>query len=377
MSVKSDISRDAYMLTESLAKKGFDLWQHSFTGKNARTGEEKTFFVEFFLCNPALAADRPVLGQAPENQAAGRYPSYLMVKAGCWGKNAKQIHRFFSWKRISLHETAPFSINAQDCLVSETYLKGSVTISPAETARHPEYLCQSGSMSWHLKINKKVPFHAGFPAGKFFRTVCASGNFRHSEGAKTEYEGTVTLDGEEYLVLPETSCGYAGKIWGSEFASRQIHFSSCDLLSFKTGRRLTDSAFEITGSIPSLFGRPKKHKLTGDIYYEGKLLEFRFLKFGTFPSTKFFCRETEDEMIWHIRQESLTALVKTELHCPKEDMLFMTYESPDGTLRSNRLMGGTGTGFMRLYKKSGRKRTLIDELVVRHARCISALPEDS
>ena len=48
-----DVSRDQFMLSGSLADQGYDWWWHSFTGRNARTGEERAFFVEFFSssCN--------------------------------------------------------------------------------------------------------------------------------------------------------------------------------------------------------------------------------------------------------------------------------------------------------------------------------------
>jgi len=78
-----DITRDACMLRGHLRKQGYDWWWHSFTAHDALTGEEKPFFIEFFLCNPDLAQDVPVLGQLPSHPK----PSYLMVKAGCWGED--------------------------------------------------------------------------------------------------------------------------------------------------------------------------------------------------------------------------------------------------------------------------------------------------
>ena len=77
-----DISRDACMLRGPLAHHGYDWWWHSFTAQDAETGEDKPFFIEFFVCNPALAEDEPILGQLPASKEAGKRPSYLMVKAG-------------------------------------------------------------------------------------------------------------------------------------------------------------------------------------------------------------------------------------------------------------------------------------------------------
>ena len=65
-----DITRDAFMLHGPLAHLGYDWWWHSLTAQDAKTGEDKAFFIEFFVCNPALKEEYPVLGQLPENRAA-------------------------------------------------------------------------------------------------------------------------------------------------------------------------------------------------------------------------------------------------------------------------------------------------------------------
>ena len=71
-----DITGNACMLSGPLAHQGYDWWWHSFTAQDAETGEEKPFFIEFFVCNPALAEDEPVFGQLPEKRyAAGELRS--------------------------------------------------------------------------------------------------------------------------------------------------------------------------------------------------------------------------------------------------------------------------------------------------------------
>ena len=49
MSSKHDIKRNACQLFGRQAKCGYDWWWHSFTAQNAVTGEEKAFYIEFFL----------------------------------------------------------------------------------------------------------------------------------------------------------------------------------------------------------------------------------------------------------------------------------------------------------------------------------------
>ena len=67
MFTKQDLTRDAFMLNGSFADEGYDWWWHSFTAVNDETGEEKTFFIEFFTCNPELGGSEPVLGQDEYN----------------------------------------------------------------------------------------------------------------------------------------------------------------------------------------------------------------------------------------------------------------------------------------------------------------------
>ena len=170
------------MLHGPLAHNGYDWWWHSFTAQDAETGEDKPFFIEFFICNPALAEDSPILGQLPENKEAGKKPSYLMVKAGCWGEDHCQLHRFFSLRDTSMNKDTPYRVSAADCLATEDALRGSIDI---------------------------------------------------------------TYNGRKYIVSPEKSFGYADKNWGRDFTSPWVWLSSNCLKSRKTGEMLKNSVFDI------------------------------------------------------------------------------------------------------------------------------------
>lgn len=79
----SDITRNQYMLTGPLAKLGYDWWWHSLTAENETTGERKSFYVEYFVCNPACAHDEPVIvWNRSDLREKGVRPSYLMVNVG-------------------------------------------------------------------------------------------------------------------------------------------------------------------------------------------------------------------------------------------------------------------------------------------------------
>lgn len=363
---KHDISRDACMLTGGQAQCGYDWWWHSFTARHAETGEEKPFFIEFFLCNPASGGDEPVFGQLADNKAKDIKPSYLMVKGGSWGKDGGQLHRFFGWNKTEVSWKVPYSVKADDCFCTETELRGSVKVSPEDAAAHPEYMCGSGEMSWNLKIDKKVAFNVGYGASKLMRTLQLFEMFWHAEGMKSAYSGEVYWNGQKYIVTPETSFGYADKNWGKGFTSPWVWLSSNNLTSNVSGKKLEDSVFDIGGGKPKIGPIVLDRKLLSAFWYEGKCFEFNFSKFWTFTRTQFNCHESDTQMIWHVEQKTWRNRMVTDITCEKEDMLLVNYESPNGEKRHRRLWnGGNGVGTVKLY----RDGKLVDDVSAKNIGC--------
>ena len=283
-----------------LCKKGYDWWWHSFTAIHELTGEEKPFFIEFFTCNPALGREIPILGQLPENKVRGLKPSYLMIKAGWWGEDATQLHKFIAWNDVKIKAKAPYCVQSGDFFASDTCLKGNIEISCEESAAHPEYMCGYGSMSWDLRIDKRIAYNVGYGASRFFRDIKAFEMYWHAEGMKSLYEGDVILNGQHYIVKPDTSFGYADKNWGRGFTSPWVWLSSNNLTSSITGKKLENSVFDIGGGRPKIYFLALERKLLGGFFYEGKEYEYNFSKFWTLPKTEFDATETEDKIIWHV-----------------------------------------------------------------------------
>ena len=365
-----DLNRNAFMLHGPLAHHGYDWWWHSFTAREEKTGEEKPFFIEFFVINPALAENKPVFGQLPENKEAGKLPSYLMVKAGCWGEDHCQLHRFFSLKKAKVYNTVPYRVSADDCIASETLLTGSIDITKEQSLAHPEWMCDYGSISWDLTIEKQIAFNVGYGASKPLRGAEAFAMYWHAEGMKSAYKGTITLNGKTYVVTPETCYGYADKNWGRDFTSPWVWLSSNCLVSKKTGKTLKNSVFDIGGGRPKVYFVPLDRRLLGVFYYEGKEYDFNFSKVHLKVKTDFSFEETDERVIWHIRQENIHAVMETEIYCNKKDMLFVNYEAPDGSKRHNRLWnGGNGWGTVKLYDKTPDGLSLVDEIEATHIGC--------
>lgn len=364
MANKKSTSKNSYMLKGLLKKQGYDWWWHSLTAINKKTGEEKPFFIEYFTCNPALAEDTPVLGQHPDRQKDGKKPSYIMIKAGTWGKDAKQLHRFIPWKEVTIAKD-PILVSG-DCFLSENRIAGSIDVQELK----PEYMCNIGTMQWDLTVNKQVAFNVGYGSSKFFRTLNAFEMYWHAEGMKTQYSGTITLDGEEYDVFPEKSFGYADKNWGKNFTTPWVWLSSNNIYSEKLGRPLENSVFDIGGGRPKVFGIPLNRKLLSNIWYEGQDLEFNFSKFWTVCRTKFDFKENANTVEWYVRQETTKAIFEITVECKKEDMLLINYESPDGKKRHNKLWnGGNGTGTLTIYKKHFGKKEHLDTLKFANTGC--------
>ena len=365
-----DTTRNEFMLHGPLARNGYDWWWHSFTAQDAETGEDKPFFIEFFVCNPALAESEPVFGQLPGNKASGKKPSYLMVKAGTWGEDHCQLHRFFPWKDVKLQGKAPYSIEAANCYAGENSLKGSISITDKQAHDHPEWMCDAGEMFWNLTIDKQIAFNVGYGASKPLRDIEAFAMYWHAEGMKSDYSGEIIFNRRKYIVTPEKSYGYADKNWGRDFTSPWVWLSSNCLYSKKKGDYLHNSVFDIGGGRPKIYFVPLDRRLLGVFYYEGKEYDFNFSKLHLKVRTEFSFKETDDEVIWHVRQENSHAAMETEVFCKKKDMLWVNYEAPDGSKQHNRLWnGGNGWGTVKLYDKVDGQFVLADEIEATHIGC--------
>ncbi len=366
---KSDLNRNHYMLQDALAYKGYDWWWHSFTGYHSITGEEKSFFIEYYICNPALGGSKAILGQHPKNRKMHRKPSYAMIKVGAWGKDAKQIHNFYP---ITEFSSSKYILNLRigNCTLTETRMFGSCKVSEGEARQHPEYMCDAGSMYWDITMNKKIAYNVGYGASRLLRNMNAFEMFWHAEGIKTEYKGKIIFDGEEYDIIPNQSYGYADKNWGSDFTSPWLWISSCNMKSLVTGQKLQHSAVEVGGGRPRIFGFAMNRKLLGGMFYEGKMYDYNFSKFWTGAKIDYDFREGRHKNTWKVRAVNRDSMMELILQCPKDEMLLINYEAPNGKKLHNRLWnGGTGYGRIKLYRRHKTGLKLIDDIEIKNVGC--------
>ena len=355
------------MLKGSLAKQGYDWWWHSLTGYNKETGEPRQFFIEYFTCNPELAEDKPILGQDPENKSKGKKPSYFMLKVGGWGKEPKQIHNFYSMKEFKCPDDK-LDIKVGDKIsLTEKHMTGFCKVTEEEAKNHPEYMSSAGEMKWDLDIDKQITFNVGYGASSFFRKLNSFEMFWHVEGVKTQYKGTIEMDGINYEVIPEKSYGYADKNWGADFTSPWLWISSWNLTSLISGKKLNNSAFVAGGGKPKAFKISLPRKLLIGFYYEGKEYEYNFARFWNKVSVDFGFEEGKEENKWFINASNWDSKIELKLSCKRSEMLLFNYEAPNGKKLHNRLWnGGNGYGEIKLMKKDG---TLIDHIKIENAGC--------
>lgn len=369
---QSDLTRNSYMLRGSLSRKGYMRWFHSFSGVQPDTGETRTFFIEFFIINPGLGCDLPVLGQHPYYKKRGMKPSYVMVKAGAFpdadGEGGRQLHGFYPISSLKA-TAAPLIMQVEDCFYSENRLTGSVEVS-REEAKHRSFMSDAGRMEWDVEVHKAVSCHTGILAGAFFRAVNGLESFWHGEGIRSFFRGSVTLDGVRYEVSPETSYGYADKHWGRSFNRPLLQFASGRLTSQRTDRELKHSVLAINGCCPRFLCFPLRRRLMIQLTYMGEDFEFGFVRPFLFSRQKWEVKETNKRFIWHIMAQNKTAVIKISGSCTKEQMLRLQYENPDGTRSKQPLWAGcAGVGTIQLYRRTQGGRQLLDTLKLSDAIC--------
>ncbi len=354
------------MLTGKLASRGYDWWWHSLTAHHAQTGQPRGFFFEYFVVNPALGGQQPVLGQLPAHQQSGRRPSYAMLNAGAWGTQPLQIHNYYGIEQASFDHRR---LNARigEATVTETALKGRVQVTAEQVREHPEWMSDAGELEWDLTARKLITYDLGYGTSLPFRWSRAFQMFWHVQGMKTQYEGTITLDGERYLVRPESCAGYQDKNWGEDFTNPWIWLNCASFTRVGDGEPLPMTCLDVGGGTPVVFGRRLSRRLIIGFFLEGRLYDFNFSKFWTRPGQRFACTVSGDEVTWQVEAWTTAARIEISFSCPRQEMLLMNYENPDGQRNHRQLFnGGNARGTVRLFERRRGEERLVGEFAGIH-----------
>lgn len=369
----SDLARNSRMPSGHLAKRGYMRWWHSFWGANVRTGETRAFFVEFFVINPALGGEHPVLGQHPYFKRRGMKPSYVMVKAGVFpdgnGMGGRQLHAFYPIPALQaakcplvLRTGAASSADTQEgvCLCGEDRLTGYVEVTPREAA-HRSFLTDAGYMEWDLELSKSISCHTGILGGRLGQALRLWDNCWHGEGIRSFFRGTVILDDQIYEVTPGVGFAYADKHWGSCFSRPWFQFACGKLYSSRTDGELRHSALAVSSFRPRAMGLPLRRRFLLQLTYMGEDFDFTHCRWDV--------KEARGRFVWHILARSTAAVLKLSGSCKKENMISLKYEDPDGQVQPLRA-AADGIGSLQLYRRMPEGRELIDTLRLEDALCI-------
>ena len=213
------LERNRYMLKGKTEKIGYDWWWHNLVGVSRTTKERVPFFIQYMIVNPKNSPNQVVLPQTQKDQ--GKLPSYALMRVGRWGLDKKHIVKFYPASQFK-GDRNKLDVSISNNTVTETHLKGSVTVSKEELSTYPEYNSDYGSMSWDLKADKKVVWSVGYGASRVLCDLNAFKMYWHVGGMQTQYEGTIILNDEIFDIIPETSCGYQDKNWGQDYTNPWI-----------------------------------------------------------------------------------------------------------------------------------------------------------
>ncbi len=372
---KKNLRFDQYLLRGKLRKEGFEKWRYTFCAVHKDTGEEKKFFIEMYLVNPVLSPKVVVIAQKSrlalsENDLqyalAGTdsakmgdseivvRPSYVVIKAGVYGKSAKQINKFIPSAELFYSKNS-VSFKVGECTFSPDALFGAISVSRQELAVKPEISCDAGSIDWDLRFERNI---SSSPLHNEAETLWVP------YGSKTTFSGTLHLDGQEYIVNPKSSFGYCDKSWGTNLCKKHFHISASKLTSIISGKSMRKSCLVVEGE------------------YDGSVKAYINIDGNVFNITKsrLFDRFSEihdvtqmpegDKIHWSMSIRKSKYVIDIDVVCKAEEMLVKDYEIPQGLRTLLRVLsGGSGKGEIRIYKKNGKDLELLEHANIFDALC--------
>ena len=350
--------------TNKKRKFGINYWRFFFNGINSISGSEQMFFIELEMLNPWISPTEPSLSFKTQTNITAedlqyalagtqsaqsleteiiKMPSYCVIRVGKLGEDVKQLCSFFSVSEMNFH-LKPFEIQIGNKFFSENKISGFLNLSKDELAEHPEYMCDSGHVTWELnyEVLKK----------------CCEG-FKDSDqrwfpfGLKTLYSGKINFDGIDYIVDPRKCCGYIERFWGKTMPEPWFHISAEKLTSDITGKVLFNSAFAIHGSFNE------------KVSFIGKFedLEISFLadkNKNSYAAVWDCIQMPEAEVIeenllhWSVSLHNKVWVIDVDVYCKIKDLFNRSIELPDNSRRTMSLLeGATGNGEIKLYKRIG------------------------
>ena len=369
---------DQYVLRGRLRQEGFERWRYSFSAFNRENGQEKNFYVELYIVNPGISPKVAVIGQKSRlvhseadlqyalagtaaaktaNEEIAVRPSYVLVKAGVYGGDGIQLNKFIPSSQFTFIKNSG-CFKAGECLFGTGSISGRLEVSSQDLRIKPELLCDFGSMDWDIKFARKI---IGIPA------YHEKKEFWAPFGVKTVYSGVIHLNGHEYVITPKIADGYSDKSWGSALPADYFHISSARMVSIISGKPLLNSCFAIGGTFNG--------KLCGVLNLEENCYEIKEKKhFGKcsviHDCTQVPGTEDDEKVHWMVSVHKGRFVVDIDIFCSGKGLSVRDYEIPQGKRTLLKILGsGSGTGEIRVYKKTGKNLELLEHANIYGAVC--------
>lgn len=307
-----------HLMCGFLSGRGYMRWWHSFSGVSAETGEQRTFFVEYFI----------------------RRASHVTVRAGAFPTAESGDLQYQEQYPLSALKMAgdPLVLQIEDCFYSDHHIAG-----------------HAKSMEWNLDVHKTTACRQEFWSSLAASALRLLEGYWRGEGLRTLYQGQVSLKGEIFNVTPETCYGYADRHWGLRAGSPILQLNAGSLVSSRTGRELKHSALAVHDCRPRFLWFSMKRRMILRLTYMGESFEFGLLRPGLFSRCRLQKKETNKRYIWHMLAKNNSAVVKLSYSSKKDAMMNLNRKSP-------LLCGANGTGVIELYRLTDEGRQLLDTL---------------
>lgn len=328
-------------------KNGFQVYRHFFTGYNKLTSESVPFFIEVFLQNYGLHSKKIISSSSLKDDKNSK-PCYVLLRVACLGKTPKQILQVYSTDQVS-YSRKGFELRLLDNIFTDSQIVGSVSVINTNSIINGFY-SDCGVVKWNLRVNKTI------------KSTLKNATKWYVGGIKSYFEGKLTWDNKEYLVIPEKSFGYIDSFWGNQLINPLVNVFTTNLVTQITGKRLQKSVLAANGFL----GKSKTKKIIIIFNYENT--EYIYNK-SFITKDKVTYNYSEDESFYHfsITAQNKKSLLDIDLFLPKDQILPMKYENPQG-LNNNKnnfsfVIGSNCHGEIRLYKKVGKSLEIVE-----HAR---------
>ena len=143
---KKALKRNEYKLKGSLRKCGFDRWRYVFNAVNRASGDERNFFIELSVLNPAVSPQATVvyesqvekLGESDlqaalsgnldsQSSYSQTVPSYCCVRAGILGDRPRALAKCFPCDEFVLQKNG-FDVKVGECFFSDSDLSACLPL---------------------------------------------------------------------------------------------------------------------------------------------------------------------------------------------------------------------------------------------------------